>query len=102
MSLSLYVATVVSRSLLIRLTQLHRRLLCKGFIAEAKRVRELCAHYVPEDKPGAPSFWRRNYDYGEGLYHGDMSSKKSVEDFLDKHKGKGPNWPKNKKRRSHA
>lgn len=87
---------VAIKKLLSRLAQLHKHLLNKGLIVEAKRVKELFAYYVPKDRPGAPSFWRSNYDYGEGLYHGDMSKKKSVEDFLHKHRGKGPNWPKKK------
>lgn len=34
----------------------------------------------------APNPWRKNYDYGEGLYHGPMSKWKSVEEFLKSRK----------------
>jgi len=33
-----------------------------------------------------PSPVRKNYDYGEGLYHGNMNRFKSVREFLDKRK----------------
>jgi hypothetical protein len=76
---------------------LHGHLLKGGFINEAECIKEILAHYVPEGG-NAPEFFRRNYDYGEGLYHGDMSDKGSVKDFLKEHHEKGPNWPKKKKK----
>ncbi len=33
-----------------------------------------------------PSPVRKNYDYGEGFYHGSMSKHKSVSEFLNKRK----------------
>jgi hypothetical protein len=33
-----------------------------------------------------PSPVRKNYDYGEGFYHGSMNRFKSVRDFLNKRK----------------
>lgn len=36
------------------------------------------------DKDVRPELFMRNYDYGEGLYHGKMDRFNSVKDFLDK------------------
>jgi len=75
-------------NLVSQLILFQKRLQSKGHIQEAKQIRQLIlSHYIPEDSE-APSFWRRNLDYGEGLYHGDMSKKKSVEEFLNKKKKK--------------
>lgn len=70
-----------------QLQKLHKILIEKRLFQEAQVLSE-----------SLPSFFRRNYDYGEGLYHGDMSDKESVGDFLKKHHEKGPNWPKKKKK----
>lgn len=69
----------------------------KGHSEEAVAI-ERAAHYIPDDAAGVPSFWRRNYDYGEGFYYGDMSEKPPLKEWRKKHKEKGPNWPKKKKR----
>ena len=71
----------------------------KGYNDEASILRRVLAHYAPESKKHLPEFFRKNYDYGEGFYHGDMSDKKSVEDFRKKHKEKGPNWKKKDKKK---
>lgn len=68
----------------------------KGFVEEASLV-ERTAHYVPEDTEGVPSFFRRNLDYGEGFYYGNMNEKPGIKEWLKKHKGKGPNFLKKKK-----
>lgn len=81
-----------------RILQLAVFLSRKGYLEETRLLRKVLGHYVPEDKPGVPSFWRRNYDYGEGFYFGDMSEKPSVKEWREKHKGKGPNFPKKKRK----
>jgi hypothetical protein len=80
-----------------QLLQFHEDLLKGGFHQEAEEIGHV-SHYVPKSIPGVPDFLRKNYDYGEGLYQGDMSNKESVGDFLKKHHEKGPNWPKKKKK----
>lgn len=75
-----------------KLLQLAVALSRKGHIEEARKIR-MVAHYVPEEGDDVPSFWRKNLDYGEGLFHGDMSEKPSTKEWLKKHKRKGPNFP---------
>jgi len=58
----------------------------KGLQEEAELAKKV-AHYVPEEGTGLPSFWRRNYDYGEGFY-GDMGERSSIKDWLKKKKPK--------------
>ena len=41
---------------------------------------------VDLDSRPYPSPVRKNYDYGEGFYHGNMSRYKSVDEFLKKRK----------------
>ena len=79
-----------------QLQQFSEHLLKRGFHKEAEEIRHI-SHYVPVSTPGVPEFFRRNYDYGEGFYYGDMSEKESVGDFLKHHHEKGPNWKKKKK-----
>jgi len=69
----------------------------RGFTEEAEQLRKM-AHYIPDDSSDVPSFFRRNYDYSEGFYCGDMSEKPGVKEWREKHKDKGPNWPKKKKK----
>jgi len=68
----------------------------RGFAEEAKLV-ERMAHFMPENTENVPSFFRRNFDYGEGFYYGNMSEKPSISEWRKKHKNKGPNFPKKKK-----
>jgi len=60
-----------------KVQQLQRTLQAKGHVTEAEQLDKV-SHYVPQDVDDVPSFWRRNYDYGEGLYCGDMSEKPGV------------------------
>ena len=69
----------------------------RGFAEEAKLV-ERMAHFMPENTENVPSFFRRNFDYGEGFYYGNMSEKPSISEWRKKHKNKGPNFPKKKKK----
>lgn len=87
------------RKLWAKLYQFGLLLAQKGHGKEARAVLKL-GHYVPEESAGVPSFWRRNYDYGEGFYHGDMSDKEPLGEWRKKHKGKGPNWPKKKRKKT--
>lgn len=84
-----------------RLARLHDTLLDKGLAKQAYGIRQILAHYVPQEVPGVPNFWRKNYDYGspEAFYHGEMKDKGSVKEHLDKYRGKGPNMPKKKKKK---
>lgn len=41
---------------------------------------------VDLDSRPYPSPVRKNYDYGEGFYHGNMNKYKSVDEFLNKRK----------------
>lgn len=75
------------------------RALCKEGLTEEARLIERVAHYVPEDISGVPTFFRRNYDYGEGFYHGDMSEKPGIKEWREKSKGKSLNMPKKKKKK---
>jgi len=84
-------------SLQVSLLQYSKLLLEKGFVEEARIIGKV-AHYEPVDTPGVPSFFRRNLDYGEGFYFGDMSEKPGVKEWREKHKGKGPNFPVKKKK----
>jgi len=70
----------------------------RGFTEEANLVEKM-AHYEPANTKGVPSFWRKNYDYGEDFYYGDMSKKPGVKEWLEKHKDKGPNFPLKKKKK---
>lgn len=76
-----------------KLIQLAVALSRRGHVEEARQIR-MVAHYIPEEGDDVPSFWRKNYDYGEGLYHGDMNEKPGVKEWRKKHRRKGPNFPK--------
>lgn len=89
-------AETEDKSFFGKVQQLHKTLESKGHVAEAQKLQKV-AHYVPQEVPGVPSFWRRNYDYGEGFYCGNMSEKPGVKEWREKHKGKGPNMPEKKK-----
>lgn len=89
------------RHLVEKVARLCDTLVQKGRAADANHLRELLAHYVPESKKHVPEFWRRNYDYGpegDSFYYGNMAEKDNVKDWLKKHKRKGPEWPKKKKK----
>ena len=87
------------KSVLSRLVELYEDLKRRNLTKEADLVREVLAHYVPEHVENIPEFFRRNYDYGEGFYIGDMSEKTDVKDWVKKHRHKGPEWTKKKKKR---
>jgi hypothetical protein len=70
-------------------------LLRRGHIEEAHEIRRV-SHYVPEEGGDVPSSFRHNYDYGESLFHGNMSKKLPVARRLKQHTGKGPRWSEKK------
>lgn len=75
--------------MLRRIVQLSRLLVNRGYSEEAKNLLIVLSHYVPVGKDDVPLFWRRNLDYGEGFYHGDMSEKGPLKDWLKKRRKKG-------------
>ena len=81
-------------SILKKILQVCRSLEAEGHTTEAGTLKRVLASYLKNESDDVPLFFRRNYDYGEGFYSGNMSEKDSVKDFLDKHHKKGPNWKK--------
>ena len=71
-----------------RIVQFSKLLESRGYNEEAKCLLVVLSHYVPEGKDDVPSFWRSNHDYGEGFYHGDMSEKGPLKEWLKKRRKK--------------